>query len=123
MKKLVAEIIKAAGCSPIDELAVGKQIEVSQDGFMDLTIEKVGHDRVSVAHYYTQRGDLMSDPEIVFQIEDDGTWLPIRYTQQPNIHDFDPDGIAHTQPFIDQWSSNLRAQGFIEAAKHADLSG
>ena len=39
---------------------------------------------VSVAHYYTQNGDLMRDPEMVFEVGPDGAFHPVSY-QQDNL--------------------------------------
>lgn len=88
---------------------------IEVEGNEDLTIEKIGSDRLSVAHHYIQRGDLMCDPEIVFRVEE-GEWIPIRYTQHPRVHQYDPEGIR-IEGFVVQWSANLREQGFVDAAK------
>jgi hypothetical protein len=42
---------------------------------MPLVIEKIAPGRISVAHYYTQMGDLMADPDIVFKVEN-SEWVP-----------------------------------------------
>ena len=61
-------------------LAALKQrpIRLEVPGFMRLVIEHVGTgprggQLVSVAHYGEQNGDLMRDPEIVFEVEA-GQW-------------------------------------------------
>lgn len=95
-------------------MAVNESVSIEVHGHEELIIEKVGPNRVSVAHYYVQRGDLMSDPEIVFRI-DNGIWLPIRYTQHPDVHQYVPNGLTLTE-FVNRWSRNLQRQGFVEAA-------
>lgn len=35
-------------------------------GFMAVVVEQIADDKISVAHYYEQNGDLMADPEVVF---------------------------------------------------------
>lgn len=90
---------------------------IENDGYMDLVIEKIGESRLSVAHYYTQYDDLMSDPEIVFEVEDDEL-VPVRYTQHPHVHQYDETGLGRSvQDFCMQWRQNLEKQGFVEAAR------
>jgi hypothetical protein len=50
-----------------------RPILLESPGFMRLVIEHIGHgpsggELVSVAHYGEQNGDLMRDPEIVFEV-------------------------------------------------------
>lgn len=92
-------------------------IRIEVNGHMPLVIEKVAENRISVAHYYTQRGDLMSDPEIVFEIDGD-EWIPIRYTQHPLAEEYNKNGLDKLRNgFISQWSQNLEKQGYVKAAK------
>ena len=42
------------------------KIDNANDVFMPVVVEQVGKNRISIAHYYEQNGDLMADPEIVF---------------------------------------------------------
>jgi hypothetical protein len=106
------EILREQGTTA-EEMEIGEHHQIGVPGLMDLTIEKIGENRVSVAHYYTQHGDIMSDPEIVFKIQD-SEWTPIRYTQHPNIHRHDENGLPSVQKFAEQWSRNLKKQGFTD---------
>lgn len=114
----VLNIIQIAGHDSIDELDVNELIEVENDPFMDLAIERVGDEQIIVGHYYTQRGDLMSDPEIVFDVSGD-EWIPVEYNQHgfPQIHKHDEDGLNEVASFIDDWDAQLEEQGFVEAAR------
>lgn len=105
-------ILEQAGINSIDEMAVNENYTVEVRGFMDLTIEKLGQNRVSVAHYRRQNGDLMSDPEIVFNVIG-SRWIPVRFTQHPHIHQFDETGLD-LSGFVKSWSNNLHRQGFIK---------
>jgi len=78
----VIDIVQAHGYQSVHDMDVDDHIRVERDHQMPLPIEKLGDNRLSVAHYYTQRGDVMSDPEIVFLLDGDG-WIPVRYTQHP----------------------------------------
>lgn len=113
-------ILDRLGIESIEEMTVNESHTIEVEGYEDLTIEKVGPHRLSVAHHYVQRGDLMCDPEIVFHI-DGGVWTPVRFTQHPRIHRHDEDGLPDVESFCETWSENLRRQGFVEAAGEAKV--
>jgi len=112
----VKAILERLDIESIEEMAVNESHTVEVEGFEDLTIEKVGPTRLSVAHHYVQRGDLMCDPEVVFHI-DNGVWTPVRFTQHPHVHQHDEDGLPEVEAFCETWSENLRRQGFTEAVE------
>jgi hypothetical protein len=58
-----------------------RKIDNASGTFMALHVEKVGEGLFSLAHYFEQNGDLMSDPEMVFLRQDDGSWVPVSITQ------------------------------------------
>ena len=115
MEVTVGMIVDAAGliqefehCRNIGE---SFPLSITNEPYMRLVIEVVGKEQVSVAHYYTQNGDAMRDPEIVFGVH----WLPIEITQDPVgiYRRSDPGyylrgvvGLAH------MWAMNIRQQGF-----------
>ena len=45
------------------------------DVFLPLSVERIGDDRFSLAHYFEQMGDLVPDPDIEF-IREGGEWYP-----------------------------------------------
>jgi len=100
----------------VKQLNIGELHEIKNKGYMNLSIEKIGSNRVSVAHYHRQRGDLMSDPEIVFKIQDQ-QWIPVRYTQHPGIHQHNENGLPQAQEFCKHWNQQLKKQGYLQAAK------
>jgi len=112
----IKEILHQRGIDDINYMEVGKHIEIENGEHMPLTIEKIGENRLSVAHYYTQRGDLMSDPEIVFKITEAG-WVPVRYTHHPHIHQYNEAGLPKVEDFIQQWDRRLRKQGYTDEAQ------
>lgn len=79
--------------------------------YMPLVIE-VFKGTISVAHYFTQNGDAMRDPEIVF---DPGTWYAVEITQDP-IGRYQKLPKGKYSPGIESlarmWAKNLRNQGF-----------
>src|SRR5215217_3432572 len=67
-------------------LASFRHLRLECKGYMALVIEVIGPGprglpAVSVAHYYTQDGDAMRDPEIVFEVGPDGAFHPVSYQQ------------------------------------------
>jgi len=101
----------------VKQLEIGDLHEIQNKGYMDLTIEKISSNRVSVAHYHRKRGDLMNDPEIVFKITDKNQWIPVRYTQHPGVHQYNENGLSQAQEFCKHWNRQLKKQGYIQAAK------
>ena len=70
-------------------LAGFRHVRLEALGFMPLVIEAIGTGprglpAVSVAHYYTQAGDAMRDPEMVFEVAPDGGFHPVNF-QQDNL--------------------------------------
>lgn len=45
---------------------------------MDRTLEKIAEEKLSVAHCFRGDGDMMRDPEVVFE-ETDSDWTPNRF--------------------------------------------
>jgi len=112
----VKQILKNKGIDDPEDMKINENYTIESDGYEDLTIEKVGEDRISVAQTYTQRMDLMRDPEIVYEIEDDGDWKPVEYQQDPRIYRHDEEGLD-IDSFVNEWDENLKKQGFVEASQ------
>ena len=110
-----------------------RPIRLEVPGFMRLVIEHVGRgprggELVSVAHYGEQNGDLMRDPEIVFEVAD-GQWQPVSirqdyigsYREAVSIGEDGkvyvcPAEVRDIQAFARVWDRNIKAQGFVDAA-------
>ena len=134
--ELAVELAKAAGKE--DEWELSKQVNrhhfhlrIENEPFMPLVIEAwntgEGH-IISVAHYWTQNGDALRDPEVVMM--DEGRILSFQQDpyvyNEPAIREDTPGGVvwkvnpkiyASVHSFTKLWVRNIRAQGFIEAAK------
>lgn len=120
--KSIKEILSSHGYDSIEAVPTDTYAEISVEGYEDLTIEKIAPNRLSVSHSYTQRGDIMRDPEIVFKVTDGEEWIAVMY-QQDNIGAFQQDdsGIESATTFAHNlWDSNLQSQGFVEAAKNKE---
>ena len=57
-----------------------RTIDNTKGAFMPVHVEYLGHtligQTISIAHYYTQNGDLVPDPEGTFFKDQDGHWYP-----------------------------------------------
>jgi len=110
----VQEILEQHGIGSAEELDVGDNVTASATGHMDLTIEKIAEGKLSVAHYFKQNGDMMRDPEVVFDVDGDG-WTPVTYRQDPASYQHDDGGLPSVSVFVEQWSRRLKKQGFVES--------
>lgn len=127
MKTVQAIIDRRGGMEALKQ----QYIKIYNDPYMKLVIEWLGHgpyetDIVSVAHYYTQNGDAMRDPEIVFSVSKLGYWVPMTF-QQDNIGMYQEavtiqDGkffvkyelVRDLQEFAKMWDRNIGLQGFLD---------
>lgn len=116
----IKEILNIHGFDSVEDMPISYSIKLEVDGFMPLVIEKTDEHRLSVAHYYEQRSDLIRDPEIVF---DSQVWVAVEYIQDPFVYQRDEGGLVKATAFaLDTWDDNLRRQGFVEAAREAVAS-
>jgi hypothetical protein len=62
-----------------------KKIDNAEDVFMALHVEYIGECNLgpifSLSYYYTQHGDLMRDPEMLFIKAEDGGYYPVEIWQ------------------------------------------
>lgn len=111
-----------------------------QHGMMDLSVETWREEnvlKVSVCHYYEQNGDLMRDPEMVFNVHLDlhGTTFPAYFRQDGMFAREDtvffeengkklyhPKMLKSLKSFSRTWALNLRAQGHTLASEHTECS-
>jgi hypothetical protein len=108
-------------------------LKVENRPYMPLVIELLGegprhYPLVSVAHTYLQNGDVMYDPELVFEVCDELGWEPISFCNhglgvyQEGVWRNDtgalvmrPKLVLQLRVFARQWDYNLKAQGYLEA--------
>ncbi len=98
-------------------------VKFTQPSFDPLVIERHG-EQVVVGHYFIQNGDVMADPEIVF---DYATWTPLELTQHPmgvyrskfhyrdGVQYVDTRFDAAVRPLVQLWATNLENQGWTSA--------
>ncbi len=104
---------------------IHRRYDNAPGAFMAVTVERVGANLYSVAHYFELNGDLMRDPEVVFwRHPDDGRFFPAEYTQDniglhQQLVEFDDAGEpvrymrryqASCASFCTTWMANIRRQ-------------
>lgn len=101
-------------------------VRLKSEGWMPLVIEKIGPDRISLAHYFEQNGDLMADPEMEVRIDvahgvaEALTYrldsLGVRTVAYPEEGKVNVRVKASQNSFLALWLRNLSAQGFMKRA-------
>lgn len=101
-----------------DFLTDYKYLKLESDlGFMTLSLDKIGSNSVAMAHYYEQNGDLMVDPEIVFDIDSKNKTLTAVSYQQDGMgiyktYEPDSDEQDNCNSFVDTWFNNISTQAY-----------
>lgn len=101
-----------------DFLTDYKYLKLESDlGFMTLSLDKIGSNSVAMAHYYEQNGDLMVDPEIVFDIDSKNKTLTAMSYQQDGMsiyktYEPDSDEQDNCNSFVDTWFNNISTQAY-----------
>lgn len=121
MQAVITAILQQHGYTAAYEQADDFHLKVENPPYMELVIEKHGAE-VSVAHYYTQNGDAMRDPEVTFHLPD---WSPTSITQDPVaqyscVDEYAENSrsraryIAELSSFANAWARNIEQQGFVD---------
>jgi len=126
--ELIDDLLAAFGVDSFEAMDLGAAFKIENGAFMDLHVEKTSPDTLSLAHYYKQNGDLMSDPSWEFKRVvrgDEVHYIPLELRQPRALgvgvrEEYNPDGLAGVQDFLGTFSKNLREQGFVEAATPED---
>jgi len=100
-----------------------RYMKLRAPGFMDLVIEKIWANRISLSHYYEQNGDLMSDPDMEIIVDHKNETLRAATFQQDNMGIYqsayredelvDEDLAMELNGFLKQWLQNIQVQGHI----------
>lgn len=86
-------------------------LKLKSEGFMDLSVNLLEDNRISITHYYEQNGDLVPDPdmEITIYPETKTAWAETfqdyRVYQTAEKHGYD------LQRFLRMWLRNIKMQG------------
>lgn len=92
-------------------------VRLESDGYMPLSLDKIGDNTFSMAHYYEQNGDLMADPDVVFRVNAENKTLTAISFQQDNLgiyQTFENGGAEQEDcnSFVGKWLTNISAQGY-----------
>jgi len=98
-------------------------MKLKAPGFMDLVIEKIGDNRISLSHYYEQNGDLMADPDVEIIVDHNSETARAATFQQDNMaiyqSAYNGDQLTdeylakELDDFLGDWLKNIKAQGHI----------
>jgi hypothetical protein len=110
-------------------------VRLTVNGYMPLSVEHIGHSAegnrlIAISHYGEQQGDLMRDPEMVFEIHtytspDMAEPLSFRNDYMglmQEVYRYDDSGKkthvntrlkAELKSFARTWFTNLKEQGFL----------
>ena len=108
-----------------------RNCHLKSDGFMDLVVEYLysdeGWDVYSMAHYYVQEGDLMSDPEMEIRVNHGrqmaeaititqsamGEYQQVYFTREDGTKLYNPRLQKELQEFLTMWLNNINIHGYL----------
>jgi len=99
-----------------------KYLKLESQGFMDLILEKIANNEISLAHYYEQNGDLIPDPDITVKINFENKTAEVLSYQDCFKYDrvYQDDGKINFKlkkdlnKFFIKWLEILKQQGFYK---------
>ena len=115
-------------------------LKIENPPYMALVIEATpepgpcGLPAISVAHYGEQNGDLMRDPEMCFELQEQNSssfyfrndylgieqWSRFVRDEQYSVN---AELYRQHEEFARMWDKNIRAQGFLEAFTDKSIRG
>lgn len=101
-REVITEIVQEQEESMEDDFS--SDVESDEQAVESLNIERRG-DELIVCQYTTQRGDLMRDPEVRFEI--DGFWKPVEYRNDYLNKDHGDGNGLSVNEFLRDWATNL----------------
>lgn len=115
--RVLLDIVKNNGGDIQDE---NLYVKVKREGYEDLYVERLDNTHVAMAHTRIQNGDVMFDPEVVFEIRE-GQLIPKTIETSP----YPQHEIKPNDEFLKTWSENLIDQGFtgqeVKSIKKSEL--
>ena len=117
MRTAISKILEKRGLLSEFERDRDFHTKIESSGFMPLIIERQ-HNRLVIAHYYEQNGDLIADPDLVLSLAGADLWIPIElqtpYSYTSALSD-SSDGLDRTTirglvRFTNFWAVNLNMQ-------------
>ena len=124
-----------------DLLGSDTAIRLTVNGYMPLSLEHIGQSAegnrlIAISHTGEQNGDLMRDPEMVFELHAHGMAEPLSFRNDymgvmQEIYRYDDSGKkTHVNARLKQdlksfartWFKNLKDQGFLSTANRERLA-
>ena len=113
MQKPIEAIAKKQGIDLYTVQPGDLCIKIKVKGYMELVIEKIAKNQISVAHYFEQNGDLCVDPEIVFLIAPGydrdykkvTRWYPISFGQPPIMGGIASLNFSGYEEYVVEWDN------------------
>jgi uncharacterized protein YqiB (DUF1249 family) len=100
-----------------------RNLKLYAAGYMDLTVECIGMNELSMVHYFKMNGDLVQDPEMVVLIHPEMSMVEALSFQDINVYQEVYVDSERTQVytrrkqeqnlFLNFWLKNLKGQGFL----------
>jgi len=117
MRTAISKILEKRGLLSEFERDKDFHTKIESSGFMPLIIERQ-HNRLVIAHYYEQNGDLIADPDLVLSLTGTDLWIPIElqtpysYTSalSDSSEELDRTTIRGLIRFTNFWAANLNMQ-------------
>jgi uncharacterized protein YqiB (DUF1249 family) len=101
-------------------------LKLKAPGFMDLNVDVLSKNRVSLAHNYIQNGDVMADPDMEIEVNFDmqttealtyqdnyGYQEVYLFNEKGEKVSFYPKTKKDLNIFLSQWLKNIKNQGHI----------
>jgi len=104
---VIRSIVEEYG-SDLDNQNMYIRIESDREYIENLSVERIDKE-IIVTQFYIRRGDLMRDPEVRFEIQDDGSWKPVSYRLDPSVYQYCGDGLD-LDDVLETWATNLEEQ-------------
>lgn len=120
---VIDDLLDALGIGSFENMDIGDRFKIENGAFMDLYVEKPVQNHLTISHYRDQDIDLAPDPSFGFALDgdaDETRFIPVKLRQQTPFGSIDtyhnPDGLNEGWELLDAFLTNIRKQGFIEAA-------
>lgn len=102
-------------------------LRLKSEGYMDLSVDRLGPDRIAMAHNFIQNGDLMADPDMEVKVDVAArTAFGMAYQLDGlGVYQAAEDRPGHVNAelrreltsFLQKWLKNMEEQGFYKIGR------
>jgi hypothetical protein len=103
-------------------------LKLKSKGYMDLTIERLDYNRITMRHYFLQNGDQMYDPNMELIIDHERETIMAATFQQDGLeiyqevyledNKWSPQLSEKLNDFLSTWLGNIESQGYMPVEAH-----